>query len=232
MTGTAMLAIETSQRRGSVALTIGSDAPIEEELLRDASHHEDDLMPAIDRLFQRMGVSQRELVCVAVSIGPGGFTGLRIAVSTAKMLAESLGVRLVAVPSAMVAAHSARLDEGRDGDELLVCLASKRETTWMTRLKRDAHGWWRIEGEAGIVNAATMQIGAAQHALADGYLPAEIRARLQHAGVRIDEPTFSACGCLAIARHMLEQGITTSSLLIEPIYAREPEAVRLWTERG
>jgi tRNA A37 threonylcarbamoyladenosine modification protein TsaB len=65
-------------------------------------------MPAIDRLFRRLGLTPESLRGgpVAVSIGPGGFTGLRIAVSTAKMLAETLGVKIIAVPSALVAAES------------------------------------------------------------------------------------------------------------------------------
>src|SRR6185503_7170285 len=121
-----ILAIETSQHQGGVALC-DARGEVQVETLSSAKRHDDDLLPAIDRLMRRASASPRDLAAVGVSIGPGGFTGLRIAISTAKMFAEALGAQLVAVPSALVAA------EGHSGKSpFLVGLASKGESCWMT----------------------------------------------------------------------------------------------------
>lgn len=106
LTVSLMLAIETSQHRGSVAVKL-PDGRIDSESLSPKKRHDDDLLPAIDRLFARNNLKPRDLSdgAVAVSIGPGGFTGLRIAVATAKMFAETLGAKIIAVPSALVAAE-------------------------------------------------------------------------------------------------------------------------------
>lgn len=57
---------------------------------RKAGGEADDLlMPAIERLFTRSGRKVRELGCVAVSVGPGGYTGVRVACATGAMLAEA-----------------------------------------------------------------------------------------------------------------------------------------------
>ena len=90
MSAPILLAIETSQRRGGVAVRdAAGDAHTEALAARRV--HDVDLIAAVDRLFARLGLEPSDLGVVGVSVGPGGFTGLRIAVSTAKMFAESLG---------------------------------------------------------------------------------------------------------------------------------------------
>ena len=125
-----LLAIETSQRTGGVAVS-DLQGRAHAEPLSQSLRHDDELLPAIDRLYTRLGLEPRQTRAVGVSIGPGGFTGLRIAVATAKMLAETLGVDLVAVPSALVAAGSYR-----GSGPIVVALAAKGETCWATRLRR------------------------------------------------------------------------------------------------
>ncbi|MFO0875018.1 MAG: tRNA (adenosine(37)-N6)-threonylcarbamoyltransferase complex dimerization subunit type 1 TsaB [Phycisphaerales bacterium] len=117
-----MLAIETSQRGGGVAVR-GRDGSIVEEPLRDGASAE--LAVIVDRAVRRAGLSPRDLRAVAVSIGPGGFTGLRVAIATAKMLSEALGATVVAVPSALVAAAADRAPP-REGERRLVLLSAKR----------------------------------------------------------------------------------------------------------
>ncbi len=54
-------------------------------------------MPLIDRLFKETGYKVQDLEAVAVSKGPGSFTGLRIGVSTARALAQALNIPAVGV---------------------------------------------------------------------------------------------------------------------------------------
>jgi tRNA threonylcarbamoyladenosine biosynthesis protein TsaB len=223
---TVLLAIETSQRRGEVALRDRGGAE-HVEPLRTASRHDDDLMGAVDRVVARAGLRPVDLEAVAVSIGPGGFTGLRIAVSCAKMLAEILGSRLVAVPSAIVVAGS------HDGPgPVLVALAAKRDAVWVTRLRRDPDAVaWAIDGAPGLVEADRLDPAGLEVVLADEHLPAAARERCRRAGVPVLEPRFSARACLAAADALLARGDAIDPLLIEPLYARPPEAVTLWRER-
>ncbi|MDI3279958.1 MAG: tRNA (adenosine(37)-N6)-threonylcarbamoyltransferase complex dimerization subunit type 1 TsaB, partial [Bacillota bacterium] len=74
--------------------------------------HSERLMPALVRLLAEAGVEPKELDLIAVSIGPGSFTGLRIGVATAKGLAYALRKPLVAVGSLDALAYGASLGCG------------------------------------------------------------------------------------------------------------------------
>lgn len=237
-TRTIMLALETSQRAASVALRDRAGV-IHEEALSPRKRHDDDLMPAIDRLFKRIGLSSNDLRdgAVAVSIGPGGFTGLRIAIATAKMLAETLNVRLLAVPSALVAAggrpevRDQRSEVGRE--TLLVALACKGDSFWLTRVGRGGDdGEWSIIGEPGIVEAGAFDAVGASSIIADEFFPDAARTRAMAAGVPIIAPVFTAGACLRVGERMLARGETIDPLRLLPLYPRQPEAVTLWETRG
>jgi tRNA threonylcarbamoyladenosine biosynthesis protein TsaB len=92
------LVIETSGRIGRVGLARGV-AVVRAAELDPARRHARDLAPTVDRLLKEEGLSPRELTGVMVSVGPGGYTGLRVGVMSAKALAFATGCRLVAVPT-------------------------------------------------------------------------------------------------------------------------------------
>ena len=100
-----VLALETSTLAGGVALVDG-ERLVAEYLLDVSVTHSERLMAAVDRVLADARWAPRDLDGIAVSIGPGSFTGLRIGVSTAKGLAWALGVPVAAVPTldAMAAA--------------------------------------------------------------------------------------------------------------------------------
>lgn len=221
-----MLAIEASQRAASVALRDAA-GHVHVEPLHPASRRDDDLLPAIDRLVSRCALGPRDLGAVAVSIGPGGFTGLRIAVATAKMLSETLGATPVAVPSALVAAEACDVK-----GPIIVCLASKRETFWSTRLERKADGTWSLDAPGRLERASTFNPAGAAAVLADEFLPDEARAACERAGVPVMTPEFSAAACLVVGARLLAAGRATDALSLLPLYPREPEAITLWEGRA
>lgn len=225
-----ILAIETSQRTGSVAVRDRA-GEVHVEPLALATRHDDDLLPAIDRLLKRVGLSPHDLdenAAVAVSIGPGAFTGLRIAVSTAKMIAEARRVKLVAVPSALVVAES--LHETIRPGPVLIALASKNDTFWATRLEYAGDGW-RIVGTPGLVDAGSLDLLTLRAVVGDQHLPTAARVRCEEAGVLAIEPRFEAAACLTVAARMLNRHETTDTLSLAPLYPREPEAVSIWERR-
>jgi tRNA threonylcarbamoyladenosine biosynthesis protein TsaB len=93
-----VLGIETSTMQGGVAL-LGAEGLVAEYTLSVAATHSERLLPALDRVLQDAGVTLEGVDGIAVSLGPGSFTGLRIGVSTAKGLAYATGIPLVGVPT-------------------------------------------------------------------------------------------------------------------------------------
>src|SRR5256885_3810916 len=100
-----VLAVETSSLAGGVALLDGERLVAEYQLDVSVTHSER-LMSAVDRVLGDARWTARDLAGLAVAVGPGSFTGLRIAVSTVKGLALALDLPIAAVPTldAMAAA--------------------------------------------------------------------------------------------------------------------------------
>lgn len=239
------LAIETSNPGSSGAsasvalgeLGIGSPRVLGVEMLVRRHRHDDDLTPAIDRLVRAHGAAPSELARVAVSIGPGGYTGLRIALATAKMLARATGAELVGVPSALAAAWTAPMLPA------LVCLASKNEGTHaslavdepggadgsnvIARTGRRSIGLRTI----GVITADHPEIGPLVRrcvcVVADQYLPSALRNAIANAGVQISELSIRAESVLALSEVLP----ATDPMHLAPIYPREPDAVTQWRER-
>jgi len=93
-----ILGIEASTQASSVALWDGQGLFAEYTLAFGLTQSER-LLPAIDRVLQDAGATAAKLSAIAVSVGPGSFTGIRVAVSTAKGIARALDKTVVAVSS-------------------------------------------------------------------------------------------------------------------------------------
>ena len=91
-----ILAIENSGLCGSVALVSGSHCIAEQSLLSRLTHSKR-LLTTIDRLLAESQVDWPQVDAMAISLGPGSFTGLRIGLSTVKGLAMATGIPLIGV---------------------------------------------------------------------------------------------------------------------------------------
>jgi tRNA threonylcarbamoyladenosine biosynthesis protein TsaB len=98
-----ILQIETSSDYCSVALSTGEDC-IAFADGSEVRNHAAMLTPLIEGLLNGQGISAAQLAAVAVSIGPGSYTGLRIGVSTAKGLCYGLDIPLMAIPTLKIIA--------------------------------------------------------------------------------------------------------------------------------
>src|SRR2546430_1390093 len=93
-----ILAIETSSRWGSVAVAAG-DTLLATEHLPEGNRHAIELMPAIQRLTSTQGWQPHQLDELYLSLGPGSFTGLRIAIAIARAIHQATGCKLLGVPT-------------------------------------------------------------------------------------------------------------------------------------
>jgi len=93
-----ILAIETSTVSCSVAL-LNDGKLMAEKTTQNLRNHSVALLPNIVKLLTDTGVSKSSLAAIAVGIGPGSFTGLRIGLATAKALAYALKIPLIGVPT-------------------------------------------------------------------------------------------------------------------------------------
>ena len=91
-----ILALETSSRVGSVALGIG-EKMLAETTFSEPLKHSAEIFPSISELIGRFGYKPNQIKHVYISIGPGSFTGLRIATTMAKMMYLANNVKVVTV---------------------------------------------------------------------------------------------------------------------------------------
>ncbi len=107
-----ILAIETSDTAGSLALL--HQGVIEREIVLDPrSRSAQTLAPALDSLLKQTGWRPADIELVAVAVGPGSFTGLRVGVATAKTFAYVVGAEVVAVNTLEAIANQAPINSGR-----------------------------------------------------------------------------------------------------------------------
>jgi len=223
-----ILVIETSSRVGSVAIATESDL-VRAERLPGLMRHAGELMPAIDGMLKQADWPADSLTDAYVSIGPGSFTGLRIAVTVARTLAWSIGARIVAVPTV-------------DGLSRNVLSATPRP-----------------EHVAVILDAKQAQVFAAAFTLRNGQYekvidahmapPADFLARCPRPlavlgeGIPYHRPAIDAAGVavlnedlwcpraehvLTIGRILARAGRFTPGGELLPLYIRRPEAEEKW----
>lgn len=118
--------IETSSKTCSVALTL--DGAVEFELDDvEGMNHAAKLAPFVERCMQEVMRKEIKLDAVAVSLGPGSYTGLRIGLSLAKGLAFSLDVPLIGISTLQILAVKVMfLNQVWEGDEIIVPMIDAR----------------------------------------------------------------------------------------------------------
>jgi tRNA threonylcarbamoyladenosine biosynthesis protein TsaB len=139
------------------------------ERLFEPPAHARELMPAVDQVMRGAGVGFGDLDALAVGIGPGGFTGLRIGIATAHGIAQSAGLPLHPVLSLDA------LAAGIEGDAPFPLIDAKRKEVYGL----DAAG----EPFAGSVDHAIEKAPEGAVAAGDGSI--RFREALEGAGIRV-----------------------------------------------
>ena len=224
-----VLAIETATAWQSVALLRGERVLALGEQDAEGSHARS-LMGAIDRLLRETGLTLKDLQGLAVSIGPGSFTGLRVGLATMLGFRAVLGTPIAPVPTLEAMAWNLRDVKG-----LLVPVLKSRhnEVYWA------AYEWLpgpllhrRIVEQVGPPASVARAVHESETATVFGdgwqtYGP-EIRQAVESGGTKIhevapDQQRPSAISVALAARQRLASGGFSESALI-PLYVQRTEA--------
>jgi tRNA threonylcarbamoyladenosine biosynthesis protein TsaB len=246
------LAIETSGQVGSVCLGKGSEILGSVRFTHAAGRPSKgaELMPSIDLLCQEQEIKPAQLKEVYVSIGPGSFTGLRIGITTAKMMAQVLGVRIVAVPTINVIAQNAEVFLEPSGSScgvlgrIAVCLNHKRQTMYAGLFERTADmapdARWQQVSEPALMTLEELLKAAgrpiwiisSQEKLLEQVPQEQLNGQITLLGA--DTQIARAQSVYALGRqaaHGVQAGQFVDQVDLTPLYVRPPEAVEIWDKR-
>jgi tRNA threonylcarbamoyladenosine biosynthesis protein TsaB len=203
-----VLAIECATPQQSVALVEGDRVVAESSYLAEGPRG-GRLMPAVDAVMRKAGWVPREIDVVAVSVGPGSFTGVRVGVATAKGLALGTGARLVGVSTLEA------LAEGYPVPNVVVCalLDAYRGEVYAALFRRPGERLERLSSDAVMApEAVATTVGGEVHLIGNG--AARYRDRLE-----------TACGARAIITKA-GLGSAPSAVAVARLGIRQLESLR------
>ena len=226
----SILAIDTASSVSSVA--VASEGKLQAEVTVEAGRtHSETLLSHIEGALSFAGVERSALRGVAVSIGPGSFTGLRIGLATAKAIAYGLGIPLVGVSTLAAFALAFPVPDVHT----LVLMDAQKGNAYAGLYE------WRDGSlhEVRPVRVAPLAEAIAEAAdmgkpvLLTGELVLKKRARLENlpdnvtlAPAHLLTARASHVAWLGIAR--LAAGERDDPMTLEPFYIRRSEAEVLW----
>ena len=121
-----ILNIETATRNCSVSLAKNGETILCREIAEQGYSHAEKLHVFIEEILKEISISVNDLKAIAVSKGPGSYTGLRIGVSAAKGLCYALGIPLIAVDTLQVLAKQALSVIDYDGGYIVPMIDARR----------------------------------------------------------------------------------------------------------
>jgi tRNA threonylcarbamoyladenosine biosynthesis protein TsaB len=223
-----LLAISTSSPRGTVVVARGGDV-LARVAYDGGTSHAERLFAAIDEALATAGVDKTQLRALACDVGPGSFTGVRVALATCQGIALGLGVPVVGVGSLEAMAHAARRVGG--AQRVLPVLDARKEEVFAAVLDIDGGVLWgplHLPAADGAELATTAaRFGAT--------LSGEFAAKLGLAGVArgeaLDLPDASSVAQLGAQWLASAPAGAGDPGALEPRYVRAPDAKPMELQR-
>lgn len=215
-----LLVLETSHRLGRVALAEGG-VIVGERTLDESRRHARDLAPAVQDLLRAQSWRPADLTGVIVSRGPGSYTGLRVGIMSAKMLAYATGCTLLAIDTfeaiyQPLASTAPTVDVIADAqqDKIYVQRFGPAPKP-LTILSLDA---WLARGEPTTVTGPGLEIFANRLPASLPMLPRE---------TWLPQPA----GLLRVGLERIRRGERDDVFAVEPLYLRVSSAEEKWQTR-
>lgn len=216
-----LVAIDTATAQASLALHDGFR--IRAEYTWEAPRrHTRELSPRLSDAMEQVGLARKRLSAVAVTKGPGSFTGLRIGLSVAKGLALAQNLPLTAIPTLDVVASA----QGRDRRRLAAVLRAGRGRIAIAFYRWQFGGWQVQDGPRLTtwddlreeIDEPTLFCGEVDQAGADAIARLGERAVLLPAAWRLRRAGFLA----ELGWQRVNQGETDDPSTLTPFYLQHP----------
>jgi len=222
--------IETSTRHASIAIGTENEVVASYEVGRGRSQDEV-LMPAAQRLLADAGLDWSQLGGVAVGLGPGMFTGLRVGVATAKALAQTLGISIVGLSSLDVLAFSVRYTRRA----ICTCIDARRNEVFWAFYRATPGGVQRLTdfrcapadhcaNEIEARGDPVLIVGNGAYVYPREFQ--DMSHDVEIAGVSDCTPTAISLVELAVSRLMREDSDRLAD--VKPLYVRKSDAELMW----
>jgi tRNA threonylcarbamoyladenosine biosynthesis protein TsaB len=231
--GVIVLGIDTATNATSIAL--GSETGPIADLRFAGPRKQDDLLPAIERLLELSGLSLGQVGGIAVGIGPGSFTGLRVGVEVAKTLAQVEHLAIVGIASLDVLAFSVHTSR-----RLIAAVIDARRKEVFVGFYRSVPGGVVREGDYAVVapEALAAELEArAEDVLMVGDGAILYRNVLERPGTRavfapatLGYPWASALVEVSVPRFIREETDRVTDVV--PMYLRKTDAEIAWDHRA
>jgi tRNA threonylcarbamoyladenosine biosynthesis protein TsaB len=228
-----VVAIETSTPQTSVA--IGNETEVLAAVQVAGRARQDLVVPALERILGWTGLELSQVGGVAVGIGPGLFTGLRVGVEAGKALAQSLRVPILGLPSLDVLAFGVRYTR-----RLIAAVIDARRGEVFFAFYRAVHGGVVREGEHRVAppdHLAAELEAAGEDVLLVGNGAILYRRRFEEAETRVEfaspalaYPRASSLVELSAPRFLREE--TDRLYDVVPMYLRKSDAEIAWDQRA
>lgn len=229
-----VLGIDTATMVCSIGLA-EEQRIVGEMTLHTRKTHSERLLPMIQQLIADADLTPQDLTGVAVSIGPGSFTGLRIGITTAKSLAFALQIPVVGIPT--LDALAAQFPYSRH----LVCpvIDAQKGNVYTALYRADGVYPTRIN-DYQVINLGDLlhQLAAGDEAVvltgetamfADEISTAAEMRKIQQVPFLYRMPRGAVTAALGLQR--LQAGVPAGSGELTPLYIRRSEAEVLWEQR-
>lgn len=217
MPGMKILALETSTELGSCALLVNGS--VSERICPPGRPHSETLLPLVRELMAENGLDFRQLDAIAFGVGPGAFTGLRVACGVTQGLA--VAADLPVLPICGLEAMAAAVGERR----VLSLLDARMGEVYAAAYERGVAGY-ELQGEIRVGAPESLELPAGTDWLACGNAPSAypvLAERLQAAGITVRPgilPQAVQVARLAASR----PGVAIDPALAAPLYVRDKVA--------
>ena len=216
-----ILAIETTEAIGSLA-AFDADALVCQRGLDPQLRSARSLAPGIQQLLADAGWRPSDVQLVAVTVGPGSFTGLRVGVTTAKTFAYAVGAEVLGIDTFLAIAERTPAEVA----ELAAALDAQRQQVFAARLVRNAAGHFHRPSDVRIVDNDAWLAELTPEVMVTGpallKLAARVPSRVNVLEPSLWTPTAAAVGRVAWRNY--QAGQRDDLLQLVPAYYRRSAA--------
>ena len=232
MSKSLLLAVETSGRKGSVAVGEG-EKPLAEMAFSGPMRHSAELFTCVEKILAQVGSKIGDVGQVSIAAGPGSFTGLRIAVTMAKMMALAADVKILPVNTMEVIAENATdyiNEKNCKINKIASILDAKRKHFYVSVFARTDDKWLRTRKDCLIKPTEFIRRFAGHQEpiwlLGEGLV--YYRDAFKADGIRfLDEKYWPARAknVYLLGRQMSKQPYYADPAGLTPYYMRKPQAL-------